>query len=182
MINFKGITLIGEHVMVGLPREDVEKGSLTNLRKALKMVKDKKTEGRGKFHLFIDGYNYDDRELHEIKEVREFVKLLVNKHPEVFYYTAKPPLSESDKWMLACMADKTHNTQPKEDRLSATEIVDKILNNEDVGGYSLYVEYNNGQRSKLITEVVNYAMSLGDKEGAIELVREFDKYLSKEGH
>lgn len=176
MINFKGITLIGEHVMVGLPREDIEKRNLTNLRKALRMVKDKKVEGRGKFHIFIDGYNYDDRELHEIKEVREFVKLAVSKHPEIFYYTAKPPLSETDKWMLACMADKIYNYQSAEDRLTATEIIDKIMKGEDTGGYNLYVEYKNGQKAKLIDEVVNYAMSLGDKEGAIELVREISKY------
>lgn len=177
MVNFSGITLVGEHVMVGIPRADVEGKKLTTLRKALHMCKQKGKAGRGTFHMFIDGYNYDDRELHEIKEVRQFVKLAIEKHPEIFYYTSKGvPESDTDKWLMACYADKIFSYQSDEDRLTAQEVVDKVQNGEEVAGYDLYVEYNDGRKTKLIQRVVEYALSLGDGAGAVEIVGELSRY------
>ncbi len=57
----------------------------------------------GKLIILFDGYDYDEREVYEIPEIREYVKKLFSSNEDLFYYLSA--IENNSNMLLACLSD-----------------------------------------------------------------------------
>ncbi|MFD2640042.1 hypothetical protein [Piscibacillus salipiscarius] len=70
---------------------EISKSKITNRNvkqhlKAFSEIEKHQTKFKNKVVLMFQGYDYDSREIYEIREIRRWVRKLVEQKPHIFYY------------------------------------------------------------------------------------------------
>lgn len=104
--------------------------------------------------LSIGGYDDTSDELHEIKEVREFMKGLIKKFPFLLYYLATE--FNASVWVVLTLADEVASVSNVE-RMTPDEINAKYGSNFDKIPimHSQVLFYDNGK--SLLKPIINHA-------------------------
>ncbi|WP_151736289.1 hypothetical protein [Paenibacillus tengchongensis] len=76
-----------ELVFLQIPREDVERGRLQNYLQEFK--KYEKRRYRGRISLVFTGYEYDPREVYQIREITVWMDRLLRNIPYLFYFLSR---------------------------------------------------------------------------------------------
>ena len=100
-------------------RTEVETKNISRLYKTLKIL-DKKGNACSTVIFCFDGYDHDRREIFEILEIRQWVKIAFHKIPHLLYYCERN-LQEGIENMLSLLLDG--ETFQKGDKVNAYEAV-----------------------------------------------------------
>jgi hypothetical protein len=155
-----------------IPRHEVEDKDLRSLDKVMNTLH---TVGKGaKKSLIITINGYDDTadELHEIKEVRDFMQAVLRKYPHILYYINTD--FESEKWMMLCFADEVESIFHGE-RLSPVQYIEKFGFGYDASLLpqlqSKIKFYDNGMR--MFKGILKHGKMKRDVRGARDVVMEY---------
>lgn len=91
----------GDIIMLGVPREAVERGHVESYLREFRALERKKV--RGQVSLSFAGYDYDPREIYQIREVRAWVGRLHKNVPHLFYFLSPDNLGIMIPFL--CLAD-----------------------------------------------------------------------------
>lgn len=93
----------GTLICFGISRKDIERGHLQKYLQIIDQLDKKKGSFAGKVIFQFDSFDFDPRELHQIPEVRNWVKRLVKNKPHIFYYLCD--FSETLLLCFLCLTD-----------------------------------------------------------------------------
>ncbi len=79
-------------ILMTVTREEIESFDHRNQLSFLEMAKENAKDYKAKINLLITGYDEDERELWEIKDVRDYFDFLDRCFPYWFYFLCLPPL------------------------------------------------------------------------------------------
>ena len=83
MINFEQN---GFFRILAIEKVEVLGLDFSSVEKFIKDIKDSEWDEEGSLVLSVSGYDDDERELYEIREVRKYFRELLKKHPYIFYF------------------------------------------------------------------------------------------------
>lgn len=86
-----------------ISKREVEEKDFTHIDEFLEIVKQFKEASNGRVIITFSGYDKDPREVYEIPEIREYVRLLFDRHPYLFYLLS--PVNINNKIFYACLSD-----------------------------------------------------------------------------
>lgn len=163
----------GNKVMVAyhIEKEDIEKLNFKEFAKFIGLVTDIGPALKGSVALMVGGYDFDNRELFEIKEVRKFVGAMLKRYPYILYYTNRE--METESWILASYAD--YSSPLMNERLNAVEAVAKYGLNPP--RFQNHLIFKGGKLEKVTNAIIKHGASIGDLDGAIEICQYYlDKF------
>ena len=108
-------------------RKEIETKNISRLQKTLKEL-DKQGNVCGTVAFAFDGYNHDKREIFEIEEIRQWVKIAFHKIPHLLYYCEKD-MQEGIGNMLTLLLEGTHIQ--KGEKVNAYEAVERGLHKQE---------------------------------------------------
>lgn len=163
-------------------REEAENCDIRNGIRYFKKVAKKGLKGHEKTFVIFDGYDYDNRELYEIEEVRKYVQTLVKARPESLYFLSEQ--TETLQLFLMSLFDFT-NQKP----INSPTLIDFIKANKDDldnANYSDAVEeiktiitLDNEFWSNISIGIYKYFISIGEEEEGLRFIQyiqsKFDK-------
>lgn len=101
------------------------------LNQILKSLRKDLIKSYCKTMIIFDGYDNDQREIYEIREIRDYVRKLFDENNDLFYFITK--MGSLNKVILACISDfQQIKTKGREDVIVgykvSKEVKEKILN------------------------------------------------------
>ena len=117
-------------VHYAIPRIDIERGDVKNLKSFFErlMVNDDLAESlQSKVEISVDGYEFDKRELWEIREVRRWVKKAEPKIKYWFFFCANRENTSTLTWLMACLTDVNHECIDEETKRLKIALATKPL-------------------------------------------------------
>lgn len=149
---------------LGLPiaRSIVESGDIKDTVEFFENIKASKDYYRGSVLFTISGYDYDPRELYEIKEVVDWIRKLVDKVPYIFYYV------EHSSWafMQCCIADKVTSVSKIGDKIDVHEATRRMFMGEEIPIYQNYLQAKNEKIEKILRSIKLLGSEINDMKGA----------------
>lgn len=155
-----------EHLTVTISKKEVIENDLDKISYIFNLLKKCKKRGKQKLILNFEGFHDSNKEIFEIKEIRNFLEKVFNKYPYMFYFLSS--VENNNKLILACLcevevikdveADKFFNDSPKI----------QILYNISIG-----------VKSKIKDQTRNFALNIGEKEKQIDrFIKNFFKEVT----
>lgn len=90
-------------ITTSISKTEVETKNFDNINIFFEIVKKFGDKVKNKVIITFSGYEKDLREIYEIPEVREYVRLLFERHPYLFYFLS--PIDINNKIFYACLSD-----------------------------------------------------------------------------
>lgn len=144
--------------------------NLTGIEKLLKVLKLKGKDARQSVTLTFSGYDHVPDEIFEIEEIRKFVKVLLHKHPYIFYYLAQD--TECLQNIILCYCDFETLFIGEKKPISEYPL-EQIMNNE-LPQQNVYINIDNKTLLKWKKEVRKYGIKVNDLEGAEKVIDAID--------
>lgn len=163
----KPIFIYEVHRQLEVEKQDV-KGAVKFIRTLELMGKD----ARQRACLIFHGYDHDNRELYEIKEVRAYLEKLFKKVPHLFYFIEQE-IYENQQLLLACLCD-IHVFYQGE-KLSPMELEERGYTWDTLPRAHLRIHLSNRLWAQLKAELRKFARLIGDKKAAEEIIREMEE-------
>lgn len=101
------VLVTSEHFYFIIDREEVKSldvASIRNFYDRVLRTKELAAHCQGKIEISFHGYNDDSRELYEIQEMREYVPVLVNALPELFFFAYTGERSYTLQTIALCLS------------------------------------------------------------------------------
>ncbi len=113
------VLVTSEHFHFIIDRQEVESLDVSPIRDFFDRIlrtKELAAHCQGKVEISFHGYNEDPRELFEIPEMREYVPVLVNELPELFFFAYTGERAYTLKAIALCLsAVAVHSRKPNKD-------------------------------------------------------------------
>lgn len=170
----------GKSSYLGFPieRVDVENGNIDMVVAFFENIKATKSKFRNKVLFSISGYDFDKRELYEIKEVVDWIRLLIPKAPHIFYYIDE----ESWSFILCCLAEELTSFANTEDKqLDIHEINRRILTGEGVPMYQNFIKLDGKVIDGINMSIKMLGSEVGDMMGANMVLHKLNKNFTRVG-
>jgi hypothetical protein len=161
-----------------ITKEEIVNKELKNIEKILNNLKLVGKGVRESLVLTVNGYDDVSDELYEIKEVREFVDLLLEKHPYIFYYTNSQ--FEADVWIICSYADEVKSVYMGE-KYTGNELMEQF----DVKDYhkipKVYADiiFKNHKFTRVLRAVINHGKRNKDVKGAKRIAIQYAMRFTK---
>ena len=84
-------------------KSEVINKNTNTLNRVLKSLRKDLIKSYCKIMIIFDGYDNDQREIYEIKEIRDYVRKLFDENNDLFYFITK--MGSLNKVILACISD-----------------------------------------------------------------------------
>lgn len=94
--NYTGIVYL-------ISKEKILNKDTTNINMILKKLRKDVKNSCGKLAILFEGYDFDKREIYEIKEIREYVRNIFLENEDLFYYLTS--FDRNCNVILACISD-----------------------------------------------------------------------------
>jgi hypothetical protein len=137
--------------------------------------------GKGaKQSLVITCNGYDDvtDELYEIKEVREFVEHMFNRHPHLLYYIANQ--LEAEHWLMCSIADELNSVYQGE-LYTGNQLLEKFgLDPNAVPKVHVHLTFKGSRFTSILKAMIKHGKvnkdARGGKKLALEYAIKFDNF------
>jgi len=150
--------------MLGLPipRVVVESGDVEEIVTFFENIKATKSYYRGHVLFSISGYDYDPRELYEIKEVVDWIRKLVARVPYIFYYV------EHSSWafMQCCIARRVTSVSKIGDKIDVHEATRRMFTGEEIPLYKNYLQARETDIQLILSGIKLLGSEIDDIKGA----------------
>lgn len=133
-------------------RQEVETKNISRLVKSLKAL-DEIGNACGTVCFSFDGYNHDVREIFEIMEIRQWVKIAFHKIPHLLYYCERN-MQEGINNMLTLLLEGSHIQ--KGEKVNAYEAVARGLHKQE--SILSILTLNNKKWSNMAKEIRKHAL------------------------
>ena len=128
-------------------KSEVIKKDTNALNRVLKSLRKDLIKSYCKIMLIFDGYDNDQREIYEIREIRDYVRKLFDENNDLFYFITK--MGSLNKVILACISDfQQIKTIGREDVIVGYE-VSKEVKGKILNALSMYPAKN-------VKELISY--------------------------
>ncbi|MZK49026.1 hypothetical protein [Clostridium beijerinckii] len=94
-----------DNICVSIGKYEVDNMDFERIDDVIEVLEQCGSKARGKMILTFEGYEYIDLEIFEIPEVRAYVKMLLEKHNNLFYFISN--LEKNNINILSCLAETT---------------------------------------------------------------------------
>ena len=172
MFNF---TTGGKVHWYAIEKSEVLMKNLRGIEKLMKVLEASSgKQSRQSVTLTFSGYDHVVDEIFEIMEIRHYVKILLHKHPYIFYWLAQS--TECLQNIIMCYADVETLFIGERKAIadySMEEIMIDGLPQQDV-----YINVPNKTIMHWKKEIRKYAIKLNDLEGANKVIEDIDKIFS----
>lgn len=121
-------------VMYSISKETIINKDITKVNELLKELRKDVKTNCNKLIMLFDGYDYDNREIYEIEEIREFVKKVFAENEDLFYFVS--PLNHNCNIILACISDFEQIKVKGSIRVLVKNNPNIILRNKIINGIS----------------------------------------------
>lgn len=128
-------------------KSEVINKNTNTLNRVLKSLRKDLIKSYCKIMIIFDGYDNDQREIYEIKEIRDYVRKLFDENNDLFYFITK--MGSLNKVILACISDfQQIKTIGREDVIVGYE-VSKEVKGKILNALSMYPAKN-------VKELISY--------------------------
>lgn len=128
-------------------KSEVIKKDTNTLNRVLKSLRKDLIKSYCKIMIIFDGYDNDQREIYEIREIRDYVRKLFDENNDLFYFITK--MGSLNKVILACISDfQQIKTIGREDVIVGYE-VSKEVKGKILNALSMYPAKN-------VKELISY--------------------------
>jgi hypothetical protein len=161
-------------LMYEIQRDDVENLRYVGIAEALRTL-DKRM--RDKLVMTFGGYDHDVRELHEVDEVRTWVKGLFEKYPYILYYANQD--FKTFQTLLQCYLD--FEMFFTGERMNSYEIEAKLISGEleKVPTMPIYLILPKEKEVYLVKHLKQYGLKIHDLQGANRTIKDLKKIFEK---
>jgi hypothetical protein len=159
-----------------IPKSEILAKDMSSIDKLLRTVQEVGKGAKRSLVLTVNGYDDTTDELYEIMEVREFVEVLFNKHPHLFYYLSS--FGGADDWILCSLADEIRSVSHGQ-KYTGNQLFEKFgLNSDEIPKVHAYITYKGDKLSRLLKAVMKHGKLkkdvFGSKKIALEYAMRFD--------
>lgn len=106
-------------------KSEVINKNTNTLNRVLKSLRKDLIKSYCKIMIIFDGYDNDQREIYEIREIRDYVRKLFDENNDLFYFITK--MGSLNKVILACISDfQQIKTIGREDVIVGYEVSKKV--------------------------------------------------------
>jgi hypothetical protein len=158
-----------------IERQEVESKNFRGIEKLIKAMELKGKSGRQTLTITFSGYDHVVDEIFEIMPIRQFVKVLLQKHPYLFYYLQVD--TECLQNVILCYADVETVFIGERKAIADYPIEDVLTNNLPQQAVSINVEGSKLRHWK--KSIRNYGIKMNDLEGAVKVISDIEKIFSK---
>jgi hypothetical protein len=158
-----------------IEKSEVLSKNLKGIEQLLKAMKAKGKDARQSVTLTFSGYDHISDEVFEIMEIRQFVKILLHKHPYLFYYLAKD--TECLQNIIMCYVD-VETLFVGEKKAIAEYSLEDIMNNK-LPQQNIFLNADSRTIQHWKKEITKYATKLNDLQGAVKVMDDLDSIFSK---
>ena len=128
-------------------KSEVINKNTNTLNRVLKSLRKDLIKSYCKIMIIFDGYDNDQREIYEIREIRDYVRKLFDENNDLFYFITK--MGSLNKVILACISDfQQLKTIGREDVIVGYE-VSKEVKGKILNALSMYPAKN-------VKELISY--------------------------
>ena len=128
-------------------KSEVINKNTNTLNRVLKSLRKDLIKSYCKIMIIFDGYDNDQREIYEIREIRDYVRKLFDENNDLFYFITK--MGSLNKVILACISDfQQLKTIGREDVIVGYE-VSKEVKRKILNALSMYPAKN-------VKELISY--------------------------
>lgn len=128
-------------------KSEVINKNTNTLNRVLKSLRKDLIKSYCKIMIIFDGYDNDQREIYEIREIRDYVRKLFDENNDLFYFITK--MGSLNKVILACISDfQQIKTIGREDVIVGYE-VSKEVKGKILNALSMYPAKN-------VKELISY--------------------------
>lgn len=128
-------------------KSEVINKNTNTLNRVLKSLRKDLIKSYCKIMIIFDGYDNDQREIYEIREIRDYVRKLFDENNDLFYFITK--MGSLNKVILACISDfQQIKTIGREDVIVGYE-VSKEVKGKILNALSMYP-------AKKVKELISY--------------------------
>lgn len=92
-----------DFIIIEVTQSEVAKLSFETINELLVSFNEKPEQYRDTVHLIFGGYDHVSSEIFEIKEIREWVGILIDMHPEILFYLEEEQCGLQN--MLLCISE-----------------------------------------------------------------------------
>lgn len=129
-------------------KSEVINKNTNTLNRVLKSLRKDLIKSYCKIMIIFDGYDNDQREIYEIREIRDYVRKLFDENNDLFYFITK--MGSLNKVILACISDfQQLKTIGREDVIVGYE-VSKEVKGKILNALSMYPAKNVKELTKYL--------------------------------
>lgn len=154
-------------------KREIEQLKFGRIRQMITELEKAGKESCQKLSLFIDGYNDVVEELYEIKEVREWVRELIDRFPNLFYFIDQA--TQNHKLLLMCVSTIKvivfKGDEPKKP-IDAYSYEDWTA----MPDQNILVSINPKLLAKVKSKAFNYGLEIGDIKGVQKVAEGIDAF------
>jgi hypothetical protein len=158
-----------------IEKSEVLMKNIRGIEKLMKALETTGKQSRQSVTLTFSGYDHVVDEIFEIMEIRHFVKILLHKHPHIFYWLAQD--TECLQNIIMCYAD-VETLYIGERKAIADYSMEEIIT-DGLPQQNVYIDVPNKTLMNWKKEIRKYAIKLNDLEGANKVIEEIDKIFTK---
>lgn len=161
-----------DSIILVITRHEVKSMNLSRARQTLKTFEDAGKHGRNKLMISFLGYEYSLKEVYEIEEIRNYVNILFNEFPHIFYFLSDINGSRTVFLLCLCNKIKTKKTSPLSVNVFAASpghltrrIIDGILD------YGAKI----GESKEILSEIIDKVLDPKPNEEYVKALTELSK-------
>ncbi|ODM26931.1 hypothetical protein A7W90_12315 [Clostridium sp. Bc-iso-3] len=162
----------GDGIHLAITKHEVRSMNLNRVRQILKTFEDAGKHGRNKLMISFLGYEYSLKEVYEIEEIRNYVNILFNEFPHIFYFLSDINGSRTVFLLCLCNKIKTKKTSPLSVNVFAASpghltrrIIDGILD------YGAKI----GESKEILSEIIDKVLDPKPNEEYVKALTELSK-------
>lgn len=144
-VNFSNYT----GIVYSISQEKIINKDITNINRILKKLRKDVENSCGKLAILFEGYDFDNREIYEINEIREYITKVFSENEDLFYYLTS--FDRNCNVILACISDYKQIKRKDAIIVFVKNNPDIILKNRIIKGITACC----GNNLKLIEEIIN---------------------------
>ncbi len=157
-----------------IEKNEVINKNFSGIDKLMKVMKSIGKDARQSLNLTFSGYDDIPDEIFEIMEIRQFVKVLLQKYPNIFYYLNQE--FECLQNIIVCYADFENLFIGERKAINDYPLEDVLTNNLPQQNVRIDVPY--AKREHWKKEVTKTGIKYGDPIGAKKVCQDIDNIFS----